>query len=75
MHRFGSVMVTASGGAADVVVDGRNFGPAPQRITLPAGVHTVALSIAGRGTSSVTPVQIDAGASSFISLSVPPARD
>jgi hypothetical protein len=42
---------------------------------LPVGVHTVALSISGRGTSNVTPVQVDAGASSFITLSVPAARD
>ncbi|RYZ04227.1 MAG: PEGA domain-containing protein [Myxococcales bacterium] len=75
LHQFGTVLVTANGGAADVVVDGRNFGPAPQRVTLPVGVHTVALSISGRGTSSATPVQVDAGASSFITLSVPPARN
>lgn len=74
-HRFGTVLVMANGGPAEVVVDGRNFGPAPQRVTLPVGVHTVALSISGRGTSNVTPVQVDAGASSFITLSVPAARD
>lgn len=74
-HQFGTVLVTANGGPADVIVDGRNFGPAPQRVTLPVGVHTVALSIVGRGTSSATPVQVDAGASSFITLSVPAARD
>jgi eukaryotic-like serine/threonine-protein kinase len=72
---FGDVLVTAMGAPADVLVDGRNFGPAPQRVTLPPGVHTVALSIPGRGVSSATPVQVDAGRSSLITLTVPATRN
>ncbi len=72
---FGTLLVSVSGGEADVLVDGRNFGPAPQRIALPVGQHTVAIAVAGRGMPSATAVQIDAGASSFVTLTVPAARN
>jgi archaellum component FlaF (FlaF/FlaG flagellin family) len=68
LSQFGSVMVMVNGGTADVLVDGRNFGPAPQRVTLPVGQHTVAISVPGGGVSTAVPIKVDAGASSFITL-------
>lgn len=68
LSQFGSVMVMVNGGSADVLVDGRNFGPAPQRVTLPVGQHTVAISVPGGSVSSAVPIKVDPGASSFITL-------
>lgn len=68
LEQFGSVLVSVSGGAANVLVDGRNFGPAPQRITLPVGPHTVALGLVDGSVAGATAVRVDAGSSSFITL-------